>query len=252
MDRSTPRPARAGGTRRSLPDRLGRPAGQPAASRRPVEPCPGAVRRPGAPPRTPDRTTAPTTPTSRLDDARLDRDQQAVLGRDVQPMQNVHRVPTRLMGGERLGLLDRRIHCGGTFLSLLPRADRQSFRSSTQGKVSWSCVQHTRKSQLVVRRIAALLDEGPDDVIEGRPEIGDHVREGERQLRRRPPVPRIFFEHQYARGAHAHGRARGPSGIQRQQVTAGEGTAQGGARRGRRSRSGSRRRPSCPERDHRQ
>ncbi len=66
------------------------------------------------------------------------------------------------------------IHCGGTFLSLLPSARRPVLP-----------VQHTRKSQFVVRRIAALLHERPDDVIEGRPEIGDHVREGERQLRRR-------------------------------------------------------------------
>ena len=65
------------------------------------------------------------------------------------------------------------IHCDGTFLSLLPSEDGQS-----------SGPAH-RESQVVVRRIAALLHEGPDDLIEGRPEIGDHVREDERQLRGR-------------------------------------------------------------------
>ena len=52
---------------------------------------------------------------------------------------------------------------------------------------------------MVVRRIAAFLDERPDDVIEGRPEIGDHVREGERQLRGRK-FPSDEPDHEPPRG----------------------------------------------------
>jgi len=86
-----------------------------------------------------------------LEGAGLDRDQQSVLGRDVQPMQNVHWVPTRLGGSEWLGLLDRRDPLRRDIPEPAPQRGRPVLP-----------VQNTRKSQLVVRRIAALLHERPD------------------------------------------------------------------------------------------